>query len=167
MTEKEWKDKLKANHLCVNCKQTDAYTLAGRRLCAECAERAAESVRKKRASDESYRLNAVQRTAAWRKRKADEHCCPRCGKSLSDGYEKKLCVECLAYARKRNEGIRREKGVRTWEMRNEEGTCFICGKPSIPGKRMCQSCYEHRLPGMMKNLQKAHENQVWRTAKAT
>lgn len=166
MTEKEWKDKLKSNHICVNCKQTDAYTMAGRRLCAECAGRAAERVLKKRNTDEAYRLQAVQRTKEWRKRKAEEHCCPRCGKPLPNGYEKKLCVECLAYSRKRNEGIRREKGARTWEMRNEDGTCYICGETAIEGKRMCKSCYESRLPSMMKNLEKAWENNAWRTAKA-
>lgn len=166
MTEKEWKDKLKANHLCVNCKQTDAYTLAGRRLCAECAGRAAEKVSRKRQTDEAYRLQAVQRTQEWRKRKAEEHCCPRCGKKLPNEYDKSLCTECLAYARKRNEKIRREKGLRTWEMRNEDGTCYICGKPAIEGKRMCKECYESRLPSMMRNLAKAWENNAWRETKA-
>ncbi len=33
MTEKEWKDKLKANHLCVNCKQTDAYIGGAAAMC--------------------------------------------------------------------------------------------------------------------------------------
>lgn len=165
MTEKEWKDKLKANHICVNCKKTDAYTMAGRSYCAECAEKMAEKKRELR-HDEAYRLKSLQDAAEWRKRMAEEHRCTRCGKTLPRGHGKKLCVECLVYSKRKCEERRRSKGVRTWDMRNEEGTCFICGKPSIHGKRMCQSCYEQRLPGMMENLRKAWENNTWRTAKA-
>ena len=39
MTESEYRAKLKANHICRDCKKTDAYTLAGRTYCAECAEK--------------------------------------------------------------------------------------------------------------------------------
>lgn len=47
MTESEYRAKLKANHICRDCKQTDAYTLAGRTYCAECAEKMANRKKKK------------------------------------------------------------------------------------------------------------------------
>lgn len=37
MTNAEWRKRLKAAHLCRECKKQDAYTLGGRTYCAECA----------------------------------------------------------------------------------------------------------------------------------
>ena len=57
MTESEYREKLKANHICRDCKQTDAYTLAGRTYCAECAEKMANRKREKRSeSREEYKV---------------------------------------------------------------------------------------------------------------
>lgn len=35
---------LREHHLCVECKKEDAYTMAGRRCCAECAEKRRKTV---------------------------------------------------------------------------------------------------------------------------
>ena len=39
---------LKSHHLCTRCKTQDAYTLAGRAVCADCAEKMAEKARERR-----------------------------------------------------------------------------------------------------------------------
>ncbi len=158
MTEAEYRAKLKSYHICVNCKTTDAYTLSGRRCCAECARKNAER-KQIRMGNETYREKAVKASAEWRARMKEEKRCSRCGKSLSDGWGRKMCVECLAYCRNYRAAYRRKQGARTWEMRNEDGSCYICGKPSIQGTKMCQDCYRQRIPIAMENLKKAWDLQ--------
>lgn len=69
MTEAEWKNALKAHHICPNCKSVDAYTMAGRRLCANCAEKDAVAHRKLRES-EDYRNRCTNLTRRWRWRRS-------------------------------------------------------------------------------------------------
>ena len=107
MTESEYRAKLKANHICRDCKQTDAYTLAGRTYCADCAEKMANRQREKRSEHrEEYRA----KSAEYRKKLIEEKRCSRCGKKVSDGGERKRCIECLTYLRRKAEERRREKG---------------------------------------------------------
>ena len=42
MTRVEWYHLLKERHICPSCKRQDAYTLAGRTYCMECAEKMRE-----------------------------------------------------------------------------------------------------------------------------
>ena len=107
MTESEYRAKLKAHHICRECKKTDAYTLAGRTYCADCAKKMANRKREKRTeSREEY--NAKR--AEYRKKLIEEKRCSRCGKKLSYGWKRKLCIECLTYFRRKAEERRREKG---------------------------------------------------------
>ena len=69
MTESEYRAKLKANHICRDCKQTDAYTLAGRTYCAECAEKMANRKKEKR-SEHREEYNAQM--AEYRKKLIEE-----------------------------------------------------------------------------------------------
>ena len=66
-----------------------------------------------------------------------------------------MCIECLTYFRRKAEERRREKGQKTWDMRCQDGVCFVCGAKSMEGKRMCQACYDKRVPIAIENLKKA------------
>ena len=158
MTEQEYRSSLKRHHICRNCKQTDAYTLAGRTYCAECAEKDAEKKRKLRENEE-YRQKAIQTTKEWRIRNTAENRCARCGKSLPTGWKNKCCCECLTYSRKKAKERRQKAGSLTWDMRRCDGICFICGEPTIWTRKMCEECYQKRIDGMIQNLEKAHEKQ--------
>lgn len=158
MTEQEYRASLKRHHICRNCKQTDAYTLAGRTYCAECAEKDAEKKRNLRAKEE-YRQKAIQRTREWRNSNAAENRCSRCGKPLPTGWKNKCCCECLTYSRKKAKERRQKSGALTWDMRRCDGICFICGEPTIGARKMCEDCYQKRIGGMIRNLEKAHEKQ--------
>lgn len=48
MNRNEYNKLLKEHHICPRCKKQDAYTLAGRYYCAECAEKSAVASRKYR-----------------------------------------------------------------------------------------------------------------------
>ena len=85
----------------------------------------------------------------------EETRCSRCGKKLSDGWKRKTCLECLTYSRRKTQERRREKGQKTWDMRCQDGVCFVCGAKSMEGKRMCQACYDKRVPISIENLKKA------------
>ena len=74
MTESEYRAKLKAHHICRDCKQTDAYTLAGRTYCADCAQKMANRKREKR--DES-REEYNAKMAEYRKKLIEENRCSR------------------------------------------------------------------------------------------
>ena len=65
MTTQEWRRKLKAAHLCRDCKKQDAYTLSGRTRCAECAEREAEAQRKRRKEKNILFSRSKQMTKIW------------------------------------------------------------------------------------------------------
>ena len=74
MTESEYRAKLKANHICRDCKQTDAYTLAGRTYCAECAEKMANRKKEKRSE---YREEYNAKMAEYREKLIEENRCSR------------------------------------------------------------------------------------------
>ena len=89
------------------------------------------------------------------KKLIEENHCSRCGKKLSDGWKRKLCIECLTYSRRKAQERRREKGKKPWDMRCQDGVCFVCGAKSMDGKKMCKSCYDKRVPISIENLKKA------------
>ena len=81
MTESEYRAKLKAHHICRDCKKTDAYTLAGRTYCADCAKKMANRKREKRTdAREEYNANRAE----YRKKLIEEKRSSLCGKKLSD-----------------------------------------------------------------------------------
>ena len=152
MTESEYRAKLKANHICRDCKQTDAYTLAGRTYCAECAEKMANRKKGKRQeSREEYNAQMAE----YRKKLIEENRCSRCGKKLSDGWKRKTCIECLTYSRRKAQDRRREKGQKPWNMKYQNEICFICVAKSLDGKTLCKSCYYKIVPFSIKKKKKA------------
>ena len=78
------------------------------------------------------------------------------GKASGEARRKrKTCIECLTYSRRKAQERRREKGQKPWDMRCQDGVCFVCGAKSMEGKRMCKSCYDKRVPISIENLKKA------------
>lgn len=144
MNLSEYRKLLKEHHICRDCKEQDAYTLAGRTYCAECAEKMAEGARKRRARDggEKNRI-ACQK---WKQKNIEEHKCIYCGRQLPDDYRYKACNYCHIKLRRYDEEYRRKKGVITWGMRTSSEYCFQCAKNKpLAGKRLCKECYENKL----------------------
>lgn len=140
MTEKEYTAAYKAAKyrerkdagLCVSCGKQDAYTLAGRSQCAECAERSRRNW---------HRCGNDRRRDRYYLRKANGLCVD-CGKPAIEGH-----VRCKYHAEKvrwnnKLYGRRRqdEKGVNF--PRGENGLCYRCNKrENLPGMKICHSCY--------------------------
>ncbi len=155
MTEKEYRKKLKEAHVCRECKKQDAYTLAGRTYCFECAEKARlrrQAARKDPAKNEKM----LQQKREQRARYKAENKCLRCGKQLYNG--ERLC------------GICREKEKR--EVRKSRGntprlygiTCWLCNKePCMEDSKLCKACYEKMAEVGRENLKNVNrEKHPWR-----
>ena len=98
MTTQEWRKRLKAAHICLDCGQQDAYTLNGYTYCHDCNEkrnrRAAEY---RRANREVIRAKDIER----RERYIANGRCAVCGtqkKTYEVGTE---CGRCAAKKRVR------------------------------------------------------------------
>ena len=87
MTESEYRAKLKANHICLDCKQNDANTLTGRTYCAECAEKMANRKKEKRSE---HREEYNSQMAEYRKKLIEEKRCSRCEKKKTKKKKKKI-----------------------------------------------------------------------------
>ena len=155
MTVKEYRELLKKSHLCLDCKTQDAYTLAGRTYCFDCAEK--QRTAKERARDDPEkreRMLRQKREQVERYREANR--CVRCGKQLHNG--ERVCDSCReierASVRKSHGNVPRIYGVICWQ----------CNKaPCADGKKLCQSCYEKKVKTACENLKKADmKNHPWR-----
>ena len=160
--QKEWRKQLKEHHLCVDCRKQDAFTLGGRPKCAECAAKDSARVLKKRRLDpKPNRDSAKARRQLWR----DEHKCSRCGHPLPNDYSYRTCWLCREKCR-----IARE--ARRWRQnpdrnkRGMPGVCWQCVKrPVMEGKKLCEECYNAKLPLILKAAEIAHANNrshIWR-----
>ena len=81
MTLNEYRQKLKENHICRDCKKTDAFTLSGRTYCADCAEKIRLAKAKARQDPEKREI-MLQQTRDCAKRHEENHECKTCGKPL-------------------------------------------------------------------------------------
>ncbi len=147
----------KSQHMCKSCHKTDAFTLAGRTLCAECTE-------KNRAMKDRYRAEhraeLNKKNATWYATAKEEGRCVSCGRIL-------LCtgfVTCdLCRAKRRIRDAERRRGLGIFQ-KGDDTFCAICARrPPMEGKRVCPSCYESN----MRNLEKANaarntRNHPWR-----
>ena len=139
----------KENHYCGVCQKRDAYTLAGRRTCAECAEKRRKSYEKHRAlnPDAVDRKNEAARGRRISRR--ERHLCTECGKPLADGYTFLTCESCRAKNRAKDKRLRREHGRLSKEAYRELGLCVRCGAPRMEGFtawggeeiKLCADCY--------------------------
>lgn len=120
----------KITHHCARCNAQDAYTLAGRSCCAECAAKMSAEKMKKYWERGGNPPGYNERKTALRRKWEQDGLCTHCGKRPALAG-KKRCVECTAYYRRYKERRRIESG-RTLEQRlwrKEHGFCWICGKP--------------------------------------
>lgn len=145
---REWR---REHHLCENCKTVDAYTLLGRRYCAECTGKrnAYERERRRRKPDE-MRLRA-EAERAKRAMRRERRLCTKCGSSLPNTgiYPYVMCERCRAADRARQERRRREAGIVPKQEWRELGLCVRCGNPRTDGLTawggepilLCADCY--------------------------
>lgn len=136
MTRTEYQRILKENHFCANCKQQDAYTLNGRRRCAECAEKQRES--KKRTSENPERRKELnERALRLRDQRKEKGLCLRCEKKAENGV---YCNLHRLENNRRAEKFRREKGVTP---RLYGVICWQCNEnPVMDGGTLCEKCRE-------------------------
>ena len=137
-----WGRMLHAAHLCITCKKQDAYTLNGRYKCFECQEKQREHERVRRIQHPEIKKSEWQKLKAKQNRRRENHQCYLCGRSLGNDPHK-ACAKCRAY---RNAATKKWKqnhkeGYTPHEQRGKFGTCYICLKPSMPEKKLCETCY--------------------------
>lgn len=147
--------------LCVKCKAQDAYTLSGRIMCAECAEKSnagRRAWRRKHGAEIQEEANRRNRERYWRRR--EQGLCVRCGKPSG---EAQMCGKCKA----KNNGERNDKhhreGMTPAGLRGKDGKCYFCvDAPAAEGFRVCEKCLE-RLREMTRNRQRTdNSGHYWR-----
>ena len=147
MNISEYRKLLKKHNLCRDCKKQDAYTLAGRTFCFECAEkmRLAKAEARK---DTAKREKMLQQKREQISRYISENRCIRCGKQLANG--KRMCPTCYNLQRL---ALKKSRGSAP---RISGVICWQCNKnPCMDGKRLCRECYEKKIPISLENLKKS------------
>ncbi len=133
---------LKALCLCRDCKQQDAYTLAGRTYCAECAAKLA-AVKRECREDAEFRVMANARCRRWRESRTDAGLCKRCGRRKPQAG-RVLCRYCVAKTSRTRRDADIANGM-NWP-RGANGYCWQCNKRlAMEGKRLCPECYERKV----------------------
>ena len=132
---------LRSAHICRQCKQTDAFTLAGHPLCAECREKDKERQRKWRESDGGERNR--QKAKKNRDKRAAAGLCVYCGKrTVQPG--RSTCITCSTKQKERNRQRDIANGM-NWP-RGANGYCWQCNKqPVKEGFKLCPDCYEKKV----------------------
>lgn len=135
ISEKEFYNMRKRAGVCPKCGELDAFTMAGRVLCADCAERAKVNMERMR-NDPEKRSAMCKSVKKLKQSRKDAGLCPDCGGNPMQGHVK--CVACVrrdrSYKRKYRGGTK---------PRGQYGICWTCNKKQvIPDKRLCQECYD-------------------------
>lgn len=161
---------LKKEQLCVYCGKQDAYTLNKHALCAECAERANENHRKRRAqSPQLAERKSVRSKELYNSRKEQE-LCAKCGKSLPESDHHVFCPVCRARYRRYNERAAEKRngpGRLTRQNVSEFGICSMCFKAPAERGKLCEKCYEallHNLGKAREALAEKNADHPWRAA---
>lgn len=132
------KDYYRARQRCVSCGQQDAFTLIGKRLCADCTEKAAQQSKE---YDREHRQERNAYKMEWTRKRKEMGLC-RCGRPSEGGYAR--CARCRA----RENAQRRKNPLRDYSV------CWTCKKnPVMDGKKLCRECWEQSC----RNLEKARE----------
>ena len=141
----DYQNKLKKHHLCIRCRKQDAYTIAGRSLCFECAEYQRKRQKTKYEQDREKFLS-------WNREKRLEciknNICSKCLKRKTDGIHK-VCEIC----RQTLNAKRRAKTTYSPGL-----VCYHCHKPldgqkkdnGLPSK-LCSRCYAKAVKIAIKN----------------
>ena len=117
--------------LCVICGKEDAFTMIGKRLCADCTEK------HRQATADWYENNRERITKSERDQRSERienHQCTVCGKPLPENFKLHTCEECRKKANLRRRRNRVHKII-------PPGLCGMCHRePVLPGKRICAKC---------------------------
>ena len=140
---------------CTCCGAKDAFTLNGRWLCAECAEKYADY---NRAYYERNADGIAKRRKALRSYRRENHLCTTCGKALAAAYPYSTCEVCRAANNRKRSRLRSEKGVIPRSQWRELGLCMRCGAPRMQGWlawehkeiELCEKCYSESVEGLAK-----------------
>lgn len=143
--QKERREYLIARNRCIFCARQDAYTLIGKRLCADCAQKQKEyNIEWREKNKERLR----ERKREVYKERSESGKCVKCGRKL-DREGRKTCSRCANLQRKVDE----KKVVN--KNRGSNGLCWTCNKvPHEPGEKLCKACHD-------KMTQVAIENQKY------
>ncbi len=134
----------RARQRCVRCGTQDAFTLIGKRLCADCTEKAARYSSK---YGKEHREKRTEYQREWARKRVEAGLCPRCGKPAENGYSR--CARCRARDNAQRAKKRRENGVSPYYLR--DGICYTCKRrPALDGKKLCRECYEKSVKSMAK-----------------
>ena len=147
--------------LCTKCKQQDAYTLAGRWLCADCAEKVSAQKRARYHADrEASARRAAEQHRELYQRQRTENRCTKCGRPSDGTY---LCPVCRVKINQRRRELKHERGAVPWELRGKDGMCFQClTEPVAEGTRLCAGCLE-KIRAMVRNRPKQdNSGHPWR-----
>lgn len=128
--------------LCVTCGKEDAYTIAGRSRCADCAEH--YRLLRKRWREAHLERDRATNARAKRK-KIEAGCCTLCGKKLIEADKETGYLNCPACRRKeagRKREQRRKAGAVPRQEFYRQDHCPYCGGELAPGKKMCQACID-------------------------
>lgn len=153
----------KRNHLCVCCGEKDAYTMAGRAVCAECAGKRDERFKERYKSlevAEHYRETMKKRY----ERLTEAGMCVRCGRNTADkGYT--TCGICRAKhnAMQNARNARKREAVYDAIDIPEDERCVKCRKhPRYEDHKLCRSCYESTVAAIRRRSKKNAANHPWR-----
>ena len=149
MNQQEFRALRKKAGVCRDCGREDAYTMAGRTYCAECAEKDRRRKEMARKDPEKRERMLTQNRKKVARHKA-AGICPCCGKRPTHPG-KALCGTCLAKQRRYAYKRRHENGQRTWSERTDGHGCFLCGAPCIPGKKLCEKHMRQRIENLRKS----------------
>ncbi len=140
---------------CTECGAKDAYTMNGRWLCAECAEKHGDY---NHAYYERQADVIADRRKALRSYRREHRLCTVCGKALTEACPYSICEACRAANRRKNGRLRREKGIIPRLQWRELGLCMRCGAPRMKGWlawehkeiELCEKCYSESVDGLAK-----------------
>ena len=145
---KERREWLHSHHLCVDCKQEDAYTMVGKYRCAECSEKA--------------RIRKTGQVVPKQFR-GELGLCVNCGGVPVDGL--KVCEDCRRHMKEMSRISHKDHGPArdTDHSKNPKlprsqwvasGFCYLCGEKADRGVKVCKEC-RSRLIAM--NLKQKEE----------
>lgn len=160
IAQQEWRKMLRESHLCVDCKKQDAYTLNGHARCFECSfKNSKQACKVAKVNQEKRKIDAKARRDRWR----ESGKCTRCGR-VKPPYDLHMtCAACRAKMNaRRKDRMTEQEG---YYPRGTPGLCYFCLHPVMEGKKVCQRCYDARMPGMKKAREtawKKNGQHVWR-----
>ena len=142
--KKETRDFFRRHNLCTICGKVAVF--GNERTCPECRAKRREIVSRWITPEKSREYldeNKNRAKRIYHERKA-KGICTRCGKRKAE-RDKTRCGICLS---KDAEAHRKKRDSKNhW---SEAGLCCRCGKPSMPGRKLCEDHYKKIVASLAK-----------------